>query len=97
MTELTIKPDTYVWHFILTRSPDGRDVERIATFAMEPAEYWRRGATDVATSVEASRRQWLRLVLRELGAGYDVRVEAERGFVRSLYPGAALPPAAVSA
>lgn len=82
--------DPHVYHFVLTRSPDGRDVERLATYCIEPAEYRRLGALRVAQAIEGMRRDWMRAVLASYGDGWAVRVAKERGYIRSIFPGAAL-------
>lgn len=82
--------DPHVYHYVLTH--DGRDVERIATRSVEPELVARAGWKRVRLAVELERRQWAGMVLRSYGSGWSVRVVRERGYVRSLYPGAALQP-----
>lgn len=94
--DLSRASDPHVWHFVMTRA--GRDVERLETMAIEPEQLAQLvaqlGKHGVRNAIEATRLKWQRAVLKQMGEGHAVRVVRERGYIRSLFPGAAVPPPA---
>jgi hypothetical protein len=80
--------DPYVFHFVLTH--DGADKERLSTLCLEPEAVRRVGPLYAIRAVQTERRRWQRIVLARLGEGWAVRIVKERGYVRSVFPGAAL-------
>jgi hypothetical protein len=86
--------ESYVWHIVLVRAgkPPSRG-ERLATLVLSPVDVGRIGRAKLERAVEAERREWTRraVAANELHDGDGVRVIRERGFVRSLFPAAALP------
>jgi hypothetical protein len=85
--------DPYVFHYELLREGAPKPLALIETLCMEPAEYHSFGPRKVKRAVEQRRRQLQGYVLKVEGPGYSVSVRRERGYLRSVWPGAALRPA----
>lgn len=84
--------DSRVWHVVLRSSSKPLRPERLATFVLSPAEVARFGERKVERAVMQARSMWGGIAVRAgyIGPEWRVEVVRERGFVRSLFPGAAI-------
>lgn len=88
--------DPVVFHFVLARDgSDPRKGERLGTLAIEPAQLAQLSRSARIRGIEQYRRQWQNAI-RAAGYrdGWTVQVIRERGYIRSVFPGAAVRPAA---
>jgi hypothetical protein len=88
----TIRHDSRVWHIVLRSSARPLRPERLATFVLPPDELARIGARKVERAVMQARAMWAGVAVRAGYVGPEWRVDVVRevGFVRSLFPGAAI-------
>jgi len=84
--------DSRVWHIVLRSSSKPLRPERLATFVLPPDELARIGPRKVERAVMQARSMWAGIAVRAgyIGPEYSVDVVREQGFVRSLFPGAAI-------
>jgi len=86
-----VGPDARVWHIVLVNVDRPLRPERLATLVLDPADVARFGIMAVETAVGESRRQWASIAVRAgYVEGWRVEVVRETGFVRSIFPGAAI-------
>lgn len=85
-------PLAKVWHIVLRSSSKPLRPERLATFVLPPDELARFGLRKVEAAVMQARSQWAGLAIRAgyVGPEWTVEVVRETGFVKSLFPGAAI-------
>lgn len=90
-TEGTVGPDARVWHIVLVSAARPLRPERLATLVLDPSDVARFGLMAIERAVGESRRQWAAIAAR---VGYveawRVDIIRETGFVRSIFPGAAI-------
>ena len=86
-----VGPDARVWHIVLVNRDRPLRPERLATLVLDPSDVARFGLEAIERAIGDSRRRWAAIAIR---AGYvdrwHVDVVRERGFVRSIFPGAAI-------
>jgi hypothetical protein len=86
-----VGPDARVWHIVLRSSSTPLRPERLASLVLDPVDVARFGLELVEKAIADSRRQWARIAI-DAGYvdGWTVDVVRETGFVRSIFPGAAI-------
>jgi hypothetical protein len=86
-----VGPDARVWHIALVDESKPLRPERLATLVLSPADVARFGERAIEAAVAASRRQWASIAIKAgYVEGWRVDVIRETGFVRSVFPGAAI-------
>ncbi len=86
-----IRPDARVWHIILVDQAKPLRPERLGTLVLDPLDVARFGLPAIEAAVAASRAQWGRIAVQAgYVDGFRVDVVRETGFVRSIFPGAAI-------
>lgn len=86
-----VGPDARVWHIVLVDAARPLRPERLATLVLGPADVARFGLQAIESAIAASRRQWAAIAARAgYVEGHRVEIIRETGFVRSLFPGAAI-------
>jgi hypothetical protein len=84
-----VGPDAYVWHLVLRNAAGPLRPERLASLVLSPDDVARFGLPAIERALGSSRQQWVAIAARAgYVEGYTVDVVHERGFVRSLFPGA---------
>ena len=86
-----VGPDARVWHIVLVNADRPLRPERLATLVLDPSDVARFGLMAIERAVGESRRQWAAIAARAgYVEGWRVDIVRETGFVRSIFPGAAI-------
>ena len=85
-----VGPDARVWHIVLVNPERSLRPERLATLVLDPADVARFGLEAIERAIGESRRRWAAIAIRSGHVGWRVDVVRETGFVRSIFPGAAI-------